>query len=66
MADHVRRPHEAYGYSWLQWQMPHRFNGQPMHLSHSLPGSTEYQARAMEHWSVLAPGCGVLKCDSRI
>ena len=47
MVDYVQRPHEAYGYSWLQWQMPHRFNGQPMLLSHSLPGSTEYQARAM-------------------
>ena len=48
MADYVQRPHEAYGYSWLQWQMPHRFNGQPMLLSQSYPGSPEYQARAME------------------
>ena len=48
MADYVQRPHEAYGYSWLRWQMPHRFNGQPMLLSHSLPGSAGYQAQAME------------------
>ena len=34
-------------HSCLQWQLPHRFNGQPMLLSHSLPGSTEYQTRAM-------------------
>ena len=47
MADHIQRPHEAYGHSWMQWQLPHRFNGQPMLLSHSLPSSTEYQARAM-------------------
>ena len=47
MSDHVQRPHGAYGHSWLQWQVPHRFSGQPMLLSHSLPGSTEYQARAM-------------------
>ena len=47
-ADYVQRPHEAYGYSWLRWQMPHRFNGQPALLSHSLPGSGVYQAHATE------------------
>ena len=40
--------YESYGYSWLRWQVPHRFNGQPMLLSHSLPGSMGYQAQAME------------------
>ena len=28
--------------------VPHRFNGQPMLLSHNLPGSMGYQAQAME------------------
>ena len=47
MADYVQRPHEVYGCSWLRWQMPHRFNGQPALLSHSFPGSGDYQAIAM-------------------
>ena len=48
MADYVQCLHEAYGYSWLRWQTPHCFNGQPALLSHSLPGSGVYQAQAME------------------
>ena len=48
MADHVQLPRESNGHSWLRWQAPHRFNGQPMLLSHSLPGSAGYQEQAME------------------
>ena len=47
MADYVQRPHGVYGCSWLRWQVPHRFNGQPALLSHSLPGSGDYQRIAM-------------------
>ena len=48
MADHVQQPRESYGHSWLRWQVPRGFNGQPMLLSYSLPGSAGYQAQAME------------------
>ena len=48
MADYVQHPYEAYGYSWLGWQVPQRFNGQPMLLSDSLPGSARYQELAID------------------
>ena len=47
MADFDQRPYEAYGFSWLRWQVPRRFNGQPTLLSDSLPGSQRYQENAM-------------------
>ena len=47
MGDFAQRPYEVYGYSWLRWQVPQRFNGQPMLLSDSLPGSPRYQESAM-------------------
>ena len=64
MADYVQRPHEAYGYSWLRWQVPHRFSGQPMLLSHSLTGSAGYQANAMEELERF--GSGVRDADMRL
>ena len=48
MAEFVLRPYEEYGHSWLCRQVPHRFNGQPALLSHSFPGSGDYQRVAME------------------